>query len=487
MKIRTRFAPSPTGYLHLGGLRTALYAYLFTRQKNGEFILRIEDTDQSRFVEGSVEALIRILDRFGITSDEGPQIKNGEIIQVGDKGPYIQSERLDIYQKHVHELIEKGHAYYCFCTRERLDEVRKQQQAAKLTPKYDRACLKLEPAEIKSRLEAGEDYVIRLKVPEGKTVFEDVIRGKIMISNSDIDDQVLMKTDGFPTYHLAAIVDDHYMEITHVIRAEEWLSSTPKHVILYHAFGWDLPIFAHLPLILNPDKSKLSKRQGDVAAEDFLQNGYLPEALINFVALLGFNPKGDQEIYSFKELIELFDLKKVNKGGAVFDREKLAWMNGEYIRSKTPHELVELCRPFLEQAKIKIDDHLLEKIVAIESSRMKTLADIVDCVETYIGNLDYQSEILVWKKSNQVDTKDNLERLVIFIDQLDETSFDSDDLLEKGVKRYIEEEGLQNGDVLWPMRVALSGRKASPSPFELGWALGKEETLIRLRQAVERL
>lgn len=485
--IVTRFPPSPTGYLHVGSLRTALYNYLYARKHGGKFLLRIEDTDRERYVEGAVESMVRTLGRFGLDYDEGPMMQNGELTQVGPNGPYVQSERLEIYREHVDKLVAQGTAYLCFCSKERLDEVRNQQRAAKLTPKYDRACCKLTEEEVKTKLEAKESHVIRLKVPKGETPFIDEIRGRIVIQNKEIDDQVLLKSDGFPTYHLAVVVDDHFMEVSHVIRGEEWLSSTPKHVMLYEAFGWEVPKFAHLPLILNEDRSKLSKRQGDVAAEAFLEKGYLPEALINFVALLGFNPKGDQEIYELKELIESFDLKKVNKGGAVFNREKLDWMNAEYLRTKNPAELAKLATPFLLEAGKEVEETLLEKICAVEVSRLNTLGGLVDLVDGYIGDLSYEGEILVWKKTDAAGSKDELERLRTFIEQLDETFFETDVLVEQAVKEYIGSNDLQNGNVLWPMRVALSGRKASPSPFELVWVLGQKKTILRLTQAIDRL
>jgi nondiscriminating glutamyl-tRNA synthetase len=312
--IRTRFAPSPTGFVHIGSLKMALVDYLIAKQNNGKFILRIEDTDQERFVEGAMESLLRTLNWAGIKPDEGVEFdSNNKIVQVGDKGPYIQSERLDIYKKYVEELINNGHAYYCFCSKERLDEVRKVQELNKQPTGYDGHCRNLSLTEAKKRIEAGESAVVRMKMPhEGITKFTDLIRGVVEFQNSLIDDQVLLKSDGFPTYHLAVVVDDHLMEISHVIRGEEWLSSTPKHLVLYEMFGWQPPKFAHLPLLLNPDRSKLSKRQGDVSVEDYKNKGYLPEAMINFIAFLGWNPGGEKEIYSLDELIKEFSLDKVN-------------------------------------------------------------------------------------------------------------------------------------------------------------------------------
>ena len=470
MNVRVRFAPSPTGYLHIGGLRTALYNYLFAKNQGGVFILRIEDTDRERYVEGAVEKLIKTMEAVGLRHDEGP---------------FVQSERLDIYKKYADQLLEQGSAYKCFCTKERLDEVRKQQQLAKMPTKYDRHCSDLSVEEVEKKVAAGEPFVVRMKIPEGKTVFDDVIRGKVTIENAEVDDQVLIKSDGFPTYHLANVTDDHEMSVTHVIRGEEWLSSVPKHVILYDMFGWDKPIFAHLPLILNPDKSKLSKRQGDVAVEDYLAKGYLVEALINFVATLGYNPKGDQEIYDIDELIKLFDLSKVNASGAVLNTEKLDWVNSHYIREKSVEQLVELCQPFLERAGKSVDTEMFKKIVSIEQERMVRLDEIVEMVGMYVEDLKIKDpEILVWKKADKEDATKNLTGVIELIESLKEGDFASVDLVEKAVKGYIDNKGLANGNVLWPMRVALSGQKASPGPFELAWALGREQTLKRLRNAL---
>ncbi len=487
MSVRTRFAPSPTGFLHVGGLRTALYNYLLARQQSGTYILRVEDTDRERFVPGAVESLLRMFERVNLLPDEGPRLVDGIVEQFGDVGPYVQSERLPIYAEHARRLLDAGAAYVCFCSSERLDGLRKQQEIAKLSTKYDRHCLGLSGEEVLRRLAGGESHVLRLRVPEGKTSFDDVIRGNITIDNSEVDDQVLIKSDGFPTYHMAVVVDDHLMKITHVIRGEEWISSTPKHVILYRLFGWDAPLFAHLPLLLNADKSKLSKRQGDVAVEDYLAKGYLPEALVNFVALLGFNPKGDQEIYTMEELISLFDLSKVNVSGAVFDQAKLNWMNGQYVMKKTAAELVVLVRPFLDTAGKTVDAALLQKICAIEKTRMERLTDIVEIVDAYVSMPAFDSAILVWKKADAADSRANLVGVRDHLSTVDESIWNEIAMVETSIKGYIEAKGLSNGNVLWPTRVALSGRAASPGPFELAWALGKDETIRRLESAITRL
>ncbi len=483
MNIKTRFPPSPTGYLHIGSLRTAFYNFLYAKKYNGTFLVRVEDTDRERLVEGAVESLIRTLETVGITYDEGPILIDGKLAEKGTNGPYTQSDRLDIYKEYAQKLLEKGSAYYCFCSKERLEELRNQQTIAKLQTKYDRHCHKLDAAEVSQRLAAGEAYVIRLLIPDGETTFNDEIRGPITIDNGQIDDQVLMKTDGFPTYHLAVIVDDHLMGVTHIIRGEEWISSVPKHVLLYKAFGFPMPIFAHLPLILNADKSKLSKRQGDVAVEDYLANGYLPEALVNFVALLGFNPTGDREIYTVQELTESFDLSRVNKSGAVFDRTKLDWMNGQYIRSVDSNRLFELAKPFWGTAA-QLNDTQKEKILLVERERLVTLGELEERAQMYLKLPEYATETLVWKKA---DTQDALMHLKNIIGQLDSIDFTSRELIEEGMKRYIGDNGYQNGNVLWPLRVALSGQAQSSGPFDLLWVLGRQEAEQRLVTAASRL
>lgn len=472
MNVVTRFAPSPTGYLHVGGLRTALYSYLFAKQQKGTFILRIEDTDQTRLVPGAVEALVHIMKFMGLDFD---------------KGPFIQSERLDLYREHAHRLIKQGSAYYCFCTKERLLALREEQQAMKSPMKYDRACLHLSQEEIDAKIATNEPHVIRLLIPEGKTTFTDEIRGEITIENKEVDDQVLLKTDGFPTYHLAVVVDDNDMQVTHIIRGDEWISSVPKHIVLYNMFGYTIPKFAHLPLILNPDKSKLSKRQGDVSVEDFLAKGYLKEALINFVALLGFNPTADREIYTVDELIQFFDLSKINKSGAVFDHDKLNWMNGMYLRTKSTQELIELAKPFLEKANVVIDPAFLERMCEIEKDRLVTLQDLADRAQEYLHAVEYNSELLIWKKADVADAKLHLNAILKIVESLDDALFTDRLLLEGVIKKYIEEGSYQNGNVLWPLRSALSGKEKSPNPFELLWIFGKEESLKRLSHAISLL
>ena len=372
---RVRFAPSPTGYLHVGGLRTALYNYLFAKNQKGKFILRIEDTDRNRFVEGAVENLISTLKWAGLDFDEGPE-KDGGL------GPYMQSQRLEIYKNLTDVLIKNKKAYYCFCTQERLDNLRESQKKAGQQSKYDKHCLQLGQTEIEDKLKSNIPHVVRMNVEADQPIIiEDIIRGKVEFNTNVVDDQVLIKSDGYPTYHLANVIDDHSMKITHVIRGEEWLSSTPKHVLLYNYFGWEIPFFAHLPLLLNPDKTKLSKRQGDVAVEDYRQKGYLKEALINFVALLGWNAGDDKEFYTMEELINKFSLKRVNKSGAVFDIEKLNWLNAEHLRKKSESELLNLLRNELSLSKYKDDnytDDYLSKIINAMIERVSFVKDILE-------------------------------------------------------------------------------------------------------------
>jgi len=483
MKIKTRLAPSPTGYLHVGTLHTFLFNYYFTKKQGGEMILRVEDTDRTRYVEGATEALIAILERMDITYEEGPILQNGKIIQKGSNGSYIQSERLNIYPAHANQLIESGNAYYCFCTKERLSSVREQQSKLKLPTKYDRACLALSKDDIARRLEANESHVIRMKIPEGKTTFTDEILGEITIDHTEVDDQVLIKADGFPTYHLAVVVDDHLMGVTHVIRAVDWVSSVPKHLLLYKWFGWALPVYAHLPLLLNPDKSKLSKRQGDVSVESYLQKGFLKEAMLNFIAILGFNPSGEREIYTQKELMENFEIKKVSKSGPIFDVQKLLWMNGQYINRLTGLELSDAVCPFLLLAGKGIPP-FLARICEVEKTRMTLLSDACQFIDFYQSSISYDANLLVWKKSDKADALVQLIHLQTFLETVPDSVFEQVVLLEDAVKRYIKEAQLQTGNVLWPLRVALSCRENSPNPFELIWVFGKAETNRRLLHAI---
>ncbi|MEK7652128.1 MAG: glutamate--tRNA ligase [Patescibacteria group bacterium] len=504
-KVRTRFAPSPTGYLHVGGLRTALFAYLFAKHNKGEFVLRLEDTDQARFIEGAIEKLINVLNDIGLKYDEGLFVVDGKIVSKGDHGPYLQSQRKDLYKEHAEKLVAQGHAYYCFCDEKRLDELRKEQEALKQPTRYDRKCKNLSKEEVSSNLEKNLPYVIRQAIPvDGQTVVKDLVYKDIVWENKSLDDQVLMKSDGFPTYHLAVVVDDHLMEISHVIRGEEWIPSTPKHVLLYKAFGWESPEFAHLPLLLNKDRSKLSKRQGDVAVEDYLSKGYLKAALINFIALLGWNPKTDQEIFTIEELIEQFDLAKVNKSGSIFDIDKLNWLNNLYIRKISVSVLADLLLPYLQTAELltvdgknliskngkQVSKEFLEAIAKIESERLNALSEIGERVSYFFVQPKYSPEILIWKKSDLTQTKNALQKTLEFMQTLPDDVFRSSEL-EPKLKEFITSSGFDNGSVLWPLRVALSGLEKSPSPFEIINVLflgyGKFEILQRLEAALKML
>lgn len=479
-KVKTRFAPSPTGYLHVGGLRTALYSYLFARQNKGIFALRIEDTDQKRYVEGAVESLENALKFFDLNWDEGP---------------IFQSKRTEIYMKYARELVLGGHAYPCFCSPERLDEMRKQQEAAKQPPKYDRLCLNLSSEEVKARTEAGEPYVIRQRVPQEDLFFNDLVRGDMQFHGKDIDDQVLIKSDGYPTYHLANVVDDHEMEITHVIRGEEWLPSTPKHIWLYQALGWTPPAFAHLPLLLNPDRSKLSKRQGDVAAEDFIKKGYLKEAMINFIAFMGWNPGTEEELFTLDQLVERFSLDRVQKAGAIFNLEKLDWLNGQYIRQKSTEELGDLILPFLQKELWYKDELVLrlspeqkKSFISSVQLRMKTLADAAPMLKPFLlSELDYDFN-LFFNEKMKVDkamTVLALENSIPALEALEDYS--NEESIKACLVAVIEKLGVKNGQLLWPLRVALTNEQFSPGTFELIHLMGKELTLKRLKAALDKI
>lgn len=493
--IRARFAPSPTGYLHVGGLRTALYAYLLAKKDGGKFLLRIEDTDRERFVADGTLNILQSLYWAGIVPDEGVMLKDGKHIQVGDKAPYIQSERLPLYQKHAKELLDKGVAYFCFCTPERLEAVRDEQTKNKLPTGYDQHCLKtISYEEGRKRVVAGEKHVVRLSMPKsGETVFEDLIRGEVRFKNALVDDQVLIKSDGFPTYHMAVVVDDHTMEITHVIRGEEWISSTPKHIQLYKYFDWTPPQFGHLPLLLNPDKSKLSKRQGDVAVADYQKKGYLPEALLNFVAFLGWNPGGEKEIFSLAELVQEFNLEHVSKAGAVFNLDKLDWYNKEYIKRLSAEELVERAWPWLVESKLvdvtKGHDTeyrtWLGKALSLERERVATLAELPQAISFILSLPDYLGATLTWKKGTPEETQKTLPAIHAFLTTLSGEWERGN--LEAKVKEWIAQSGFQVGSVLWPFRVALSGQEKSPGPFEIAEVLGKTETLRRIELAIQKL
>ena len=478
--VRVRFAPSPTGFLHVGGLRTALYNYLFAKHNGGKFILRIEDTDQTRKVEGAVENLISTLEWAGIHYDEGPH-------REGKYGPYIQSERLEIYREHARQLIDRGKAYYCFCAPERLEEARKSQLAAKLSPAYDRHCRDLPPDEVERRLAGGERHVVRMKVPaEGEMTFHDLIRGDVTISYSVLDDQVILKSDGFPTYHLAVVVDDHLMEITHIIRGEEWLPSVPKHILLYEYFGWEVPELAHLPLLLNPDKSKLSKRQGDVAVEDYRAKGYLKEAMVNFVAFLGWNPGDEREIFTLDELIKEFSLERVGKSGAVFNVEKLNWMNFEHLRKKPDTEVLAMLKESLVQSGIddkQFDNGYLLRVIAAMRERVTFVRDFVEKSPYFFQQPVEYDPAVVKKRWNQ-ETPDQMKKLVEEFSRLEHPQKEE---YEAALHRTAETLGIRRADLIHAVRLAVSGVGAGPGLFDILFILGKDETIRRIKSAIERL
>lgn len=487
-RVRSRFAPSPTGQLHIGGVRTALYAELLAHQSGGDFLLRIEDTDQSRFVPGATEGLCRTLKQIGIVPDEGVWTDdNNQIIQRGKFGPYIQSQRKEKHQAYAKRLVAMDKAYYCFCTEERLEQMRQQQEITKQPTGYDGTCRKIDPAEAQKRVDNGEPHVIRLKLPkEGSVTVEDVIRGKVTFDWKLIDDQVILKRDGMATYHLASMADDHDMEITHVTRAEEWLPSTPKHIFIYQAFGWELPIFAHLPQLVNADRSKLSKRQGDVSAESYLEKGYLPEALINFLALLGWNPKADQEIYSHDELIKLFDLSKINKAGAFFNTEKLDWFNNHYLRQKPVNEYLALVESHLPADEKDAD--FKRRIALLFRERLVLPSDIKD-VSSFMfeATLDYSKVPLTWKDHTKEEAIERLKEAKSWIESMDDSIALDAKKSEEMVKNKIVEKGWGNGDTLWPLRVSLSAQEKSPSPFDLMAAYGQKRTIKRIDDALAYL
>lgn len=457
-------------------------------------MLRIEDTDRERFVEGGTENMISSLQWAGITIEEGVSMdEKGNIIQKGECGPYIQSERLSIYQDYIKELLDKGHAYHCFCTKERLAELREYQEKNKLPTGYDGKCRDLSRREAEQRITGGENFVIRMKMPhEGVTIINDLVRGKVEFKNALVDDQVLIKADGFPTYHFAVVVDDHTMGVTHVTRSEEWLPSTPKHVALYHMFGWDVPEFAHLSLLVNEKKQKLSKRHGDVGVGDFKEKGYLPEALVNFVAFLGWNPGTEQEIYSIKELEAEFDFDKVSKAAAVFNVEKLNWYNKQYMMAMETGELARRVAPYMvnhgllkKLPETEEEWTYLVSIIELEKGRATTLRDFPEALSfIFAAKLEYEPELLVWKKSTREDARKKLELLREYLSQKDEWKRE---VLEPETLEWIKNQGFGVGDVLWPMRTALSGQKNSPGPFEIAAVLGKEKTLERVDAAIVRL
>lgn len=478
-KVRTRFAPSPTGYMHVGNLRTALYAYLIAKHEGGDFILRIEDTDQERQVEGALEIIYNTLKVTGLNHDEGPDIG-------GPVGPYIQSERTAIYMEYAKELIEKGEAYYCFCTKERLDLLRANSEALKRPFRYDKHCMNLDKEEVESKLASGIPYVIRQKNPvEGTTTFVDEIYGTITVDNSELDDMILIKSDGFPTYNFANVVDDHLMGITHVVRGSEYLSSSPKYNRLYEAFGWDIPVYVHCPPIMKDATHKLSKRHGDASFEDLIAQGYLKEAVLNFIALLGWHPGNDQEIFTFEELLQTFDYRHISKSPAIFDDVKLRWMNSEYIKKMSLEEFHGLALPFYRQAITKDLD--LMKISELLHTRTEMLNEIPENVDFFEALPEYSKDLYVHKKmkTNYENSLLTLQKILPKFEALEDWSFEP---VKEACMKLVEELGVKNGIVLWPIRTALSGKQFTPGgAFEIAEILGKEESLKRIEAGIKLL
>ena len=482
MKIRTRYAPSPTGKMHVGNLRSALYEFLIAKHEDGDFMLRIEDTDQERFVEGATEIIYRTLEKAGITHDEGPD-------KDGGYGPYVQSERMKtgIYLKYAKELIDKGEAYYCFCDKERLATLKTEvAEDGKTITVYDKHCLSLSKEEIESNLAAGKPYVIRQNIPnEGSTTFHDELYGDITVENSELDDMILIKTDGYPTYNFANVVDDHTMNITHVVRGNEYLSSSPKYQRLYDAFGWESPVYVHLPLITDENHKKLSKRSGHSSFEDLLEQGFVPKAIVNYIALLGWSPEDNREIFTLDELIKEFDYRRISKSPAVFDIVKLRWMNGEYIKAMDEDEYLAQAMPYIDATiKRDIDKH---KVADMCKTRIETFPDIPELIDFFESVPEYDIAMYTHKKM-KTDTASSLTVLTEVLPVLQKQEAYDNDSLYTTLCSFAEEKGYKNGYVLWPIRTALSGKQMTPAgATEILELLGKEESLARIRQGIEKL
>jgi len=479
--VRTRFAPSPTGYMHVGNLRTALYAYLLARKDpEGKFILRIEDTDRERYVEGAVDIIYNTLRKTGLHWDEGPDIG-------GPCGPYVQSERMGMFKEYALKLVESGHAYFCFCDKDRLEELKKIQQASGMAPKYDGHCRNLTKEEIEEKLAAGVPYVIRQKMPlEGTTTFHDEVFGDITVENSVLDDQILIKTDGMPTYNFANVVDDHTMGITHVIRGNEYLSSTPKYNLLYEAFGWEKPIYVHCSPVMKNQTEKLSKRNGDASFEDLIAKGYLTEAVINYIALLGWSPKGEEEIFTLEELINEFDISGISKSPAIFDSMKLKAINGAYIRRLPLEEFEKLAVPYIRQTckREDVDTMLIARVL---QSRTELFTDIPEQVD-FIDELSAYENALYCHKKMKTNEENSLESLKAVLPVLEGLDTWTEESIHDALFALIAEKGVKNGLILWPVRVAVSGKQFTPGGgVEICAILGKEESLKRIRKGIEQL
>ncbi len=481
--VRTRFAPSPTGYMHLGNLRTALYCYLIAKkQEDGIFILRIEDTDQGRLVEGSTDVIYNTLNLTGLIPDESPKVG-------GNYGPYVQSERMGNYLGYAKELVEKGQAYYCFCTTERLETLQSSVSGdSDAVMKYDRHCANLSKEEVEAKLAAGTPYVIRQKLRDGNVTFNDAVYGKITVETSTLDDQILIKTDGFPTYNFANVVDDHLMAITHVVRGSEYLSSSPKYTLLYEAFGWDEPTYVHVPLMLNENGEKLSKRKGDKSFEDLLSEGFLPEAVVNYIALLGWAPETNDELFSFEELKKAFNISGISKSPSSFDIQKLTWMNGEYIKKMDADKFYELALPYLKGA-IKREDIDLKLISGYVQSRVSKVPQVVDLVDNIDEIGDYDNAIYCHKKMKTDEDMSlaNLTEILPVIESVEDSNWNLE-YLHDIIMDKIKAMEIKNGQMLWPLRTALSGRPTSPcGGMDYLVILGKEDSIKRINFGIEKL
>ncbi|MBE5770430.1 MAG: glutamate--tRNA ligase [Clostridiales bacterium] len=480
MEVRTRFAPSPTGFMHLGGVRTALYNYLYAKKNGGKFILRIEDTDQERFVEGATQVIYDTLKGCGMDWDEGPDVG-------GDYGPYVQSDRKEMYLPYAKELVEKGAAYYCFCTKEELDERRAAAEARGEVFKYDKHCLNLSKEEVQAKLDAGVPYVIRLNCPtEGESTYDDVVFGHISFPNDTLDDMVLIKADGMPTYNFANVIDDHLMGITHVMRGMEYLSSTPKYNLLYNAFGWEIPQYVHLTTVMRDAQHKLSKRDGDAYYSDFIDKGYLKEALINYLALVGWNPGDDREFFTMDELVEAFDIHRLNNSPGIFDVTKLTWMNAQYIAKMDFEEYLKMATPWFDKVLAgKNMDY--RRLAELMQGRTEVFNRIPDMVSFLAEMPEYDNELYFHKKMkcDEAVAKENIALMLPVIENITEWTEQN---LHDTVMAAIAESGKKNGAVLWPLRIAISGLANTPGgAFEIAYLLGRDETLRRLKNALERL
>ena len=482
MTVRTRFAPSPTGFMHLGGVRTALYNYLYARKMGGQFILRIEDTDQARFVEGATEVIYDTLKACGLNWDEGPD--NG-----GPCGPYVQSERKDLYLPYARQLVESGHAYYCFCTEEELAGRRQDAEKRGETFKYDKHCLHLRPEEVQARLDRGDPYVIRLNAPtEGVSTYVDEVYGEMSFPNDTLDDMVLIKADGLPTYNFANVIDDHLMGITHVMRGAEYLSSTPKYNLLYDALGWERPVYVHLPTVMRDSQHKLSKRDGDAYYSDYIDKGYLTEALVNYLALVGWNPGDEREFFTLPELVEAFDLHRLNKAPGIFDPDKLTWFNFEYIRRLPFETYLEKATPWFSQV-LDPDKFDFRRLAQLMQERTEVFGRIPDMIRFLAQLPDYDVELYTHKKmkTNPEVARASLALCLPVLESIENSQWTETEIHDR-IMSAIAESGMKNGAVLWPLRIAISGQASTPGgAMEIAYLLGREETLRRVRAGQARL